>query len=74
MTDKPYWVEADVAVKDYSRVISYSVRTGGGAGERVKSFRISKRCGCAVALSLANQLRDDLNAGLALDAEPVVRR
>lgn len=66
---KPYWVEADRAVKDHTRVIGYSVwkstEASGRYGEKVRKFAISRTRSTHVALHLANTLRDDLNAGIA---------
>lgn len=63
-TEPKYWVEADRAVKDYSRVIGYSVWHISEAGGRqcVHRFSVNRWGGVEVALHLANTLRDDFNA------------
>jgi hypothetical protein len=59
-----YWVEAQKAVKDSTKVIGYGVWhfNEHGGRERVELFRVTRKGGYGVALYLANTLRDDLNA------------
>lgn len=63
-----YWVEADKAVKDHSRVIGYSVwkatDESGRYGERIKQWRIGGPRTSDIALFLANGMRDNLNMGI----------
>jgi hypothetical protein len=65
MTGEPkYWVEADRAVKDHTKVIGYGVwhDNEGQRRECVQRFAVTRKGGWEVALYLANTLRDDLNA------------
>lgn len=69
---KQFWVEAKKAVKDNSRVIGYTVwkatDASGRYGESVRTFsvRIGRNpVSAAVALHLANTLRDDLNSDIS---------
>jgi hypothetical protein len=61
----PYWVEAEKAVKNPSRVIGYSVvcHTEEEGRTYLRTFYCRHK-GHDVALHLANMMRDDLNAGI----------
>ncbi len=67
MMETEFWVEADLAVKDRSKVIGYSVWHINQAGgrENVHDFTATRKGGAMVALHLANTMRDDLNSGVA---------
>jgi hypothetical protein len=68
MTKRNHWVEAQRAVKDPSRVIAYRVWRPTAAdsryGEVVGTFSVARKEGPAIALYLANMMRDDLNANI----------
>jgi hypothetical protein len=65
MPESKYWVTANRAAKGRPRVISYSVmHSVGHSTEVIQTFPIPLSGGWRVALSLANTLRDDLNAGI----------
>jgi hypothetical protein len=58
--EKRFYVTADM--NERGRVAGYYVRYDNG---KVYSyFAVDRKCGGAVALHLANMLRDDMNAGV----------
>jgi hypothetical protein len=62
ISEPEFWVEADLAVKDHSRVIGYSVWhiSWTGARECVRKYSANRR-GALKCLDLANARRDALN-------------
>jgi hypothetical protein len=61
---REYWVEAERAVKDHSRIIGYGVWHFDHGRHRIALFRVARKGGWEVALHLANTLRDDKNNGI----------